>query len=334
MKEMKGVKYSLAGAGVLIILLCLTACEGTEYDLLDPESAGVWTLYNSSNSALPGNKIWDMAVDRQGDLWVTCYGNGLARYSSGTWITYSTANSQILSNSVTAVEATNDGSIIIGTSNGVTVRNAAGVWSSYKDPAVTTMDINSVKVTADGLLWVGTEGEGFYIADASGYEKVTLSGIESVNAIEEDTKDNVWLGTNNGLIKWDGTNLTQYTTADGLPDNDISALFFDSKQKLWIGTFGSKVVSWLDNSGIHTLSLLNGIEGNVVWDICEDKKGDIWFATYTDGVIRYDGVVPHSYKEYNAFYEDNVNCITKDNDGNMWFGLASKGLVKYTLPLH
>jgi ligand-binding sensor domain-containing protein len=119
----------------------------------------------------------------------------------------------------------------------------------------------------------------------------------------------------------------------------VTSLYLDSKERLWIGVLNSDKVYLRENSGIRGISLMTGLPGNEIWDICEDKKGDMWFATYGGGLIRYDGVVPHSYKSYNAFTsevfaEDEVNCIVKDNDGNMWFGLTTKGLVKYTLPLN
>ena len=73
--------------------------------------------------------------------------------------------------------------------------------------------------------------------------------------------------------------------------------------------------------------------GHYVRGIHEDKRGHIWFATWFDGLVEYDNVVPFTYKVYNGFYENDVNCIGDDEYGNLWIGLYSKGLVKYTLPL-
>jgi ligand-binding sensor domain-containing protein len=116
----------------------------------------------------------------------------------------------------------------------------------------------------------------------------------------------------------------------------VTSLYFDKEERLWIGYMKGTTASWLDKSGgIHQLDLMNGRDSTTVWDICEDNKGDIWFATFGSGLVRYDGVIPHIYKEYNTDnkVEDYVNCITEDQDGNMWFGLASRGVLKYTLPI-
>jgi ligand-binding sensor domain-containing protein len=337
MKEISRIRYSLANAVILFSLLFFTACENTDYDLLDPASAGVWTRFTKANSGLPGNEIWDMEIDHSGNLWVSCYGYGLGKYSNGTWTEYNTSNSGILSNNVTAIESTADGKIIVGTTDGIAIRSAAGIWSSYKDPLVTTMDIYSVRITSSGSVYVGTTNEGLYINVSTIYTHANSGN--TVYAFEEDRSGNIWMGSSNGLSKWNGSTWTDITVSDGLPDGEVTSLYLDSKDKLWIGVLGADKVYWRDNTGIHGLSLMTGLTGNVIWDICEDKNGDIWFATYGGGLIRYDGVVPHSYKNYNAltsevFAEDNVNCIAKDAEGNMWFGMTTKGLIRYSLPLN
>lgn len=336
MKSSFSISHLIVWAVPVFLILFFTACEETDYDLLDPDSAGVWELYNASNSGLPGNQVWDIDVDPQGSLWLSCYGAGLAKLSDKTWTKYNTSNSAILSNYVTAIETTSDGKVIVGTNNGLAILNSSGVWSSYKDPLVTTMEINSVRATSDGLLWVGTSNEGLYINEATVYAHST-SGF-SVYAFEEDKAGNVWMGANTGLFLWNGTTWKNITATSELPDGEVTSLFIDSRERVWIGVLNADKVYWYDKDGAHGLSLLTGGTGLEVWDICEDRNGDIWFATYGSGLIRYDGVVPHAYKKYNADYsevfaEDKVNCIVKDKEGNMWFGLTTKGLVKYTLPI-
>jgi ligand-binding sensor domain-containing protein len=332
MGENKASKHSLITAGILLIMISLTSCEKEEYTLLDPASAGKWTLFSTS-SGLPGNQVRDIQLDKQKNMWVTFSGNGVGKYSNGTWTYYKTSNSALISNSVTALCAASDGSMIIGTYYGISVVSASGVWSSFKDPSVTTMQINAIKIASNGWIWLGTENLGFYVITGSQYIPVLAEGFENINAIAEDASGNIYLGSDNGLLKWNGSVYTYMSTSNGLPDNDITSLFLDSKKRLWIGTNGGEKVAWLDNSGIHQLSLMNGNIGTYVRDIFEDRRGDIWFATWFDGLIRYDGGIPHSYKKYNGFTEDDVNAVGEDADGNLWFGLYSKGLVKYVLPL-
>jgi len=332
MKEINRVANTLRNA-VILILLLFTACEDAPDDLLDPDLAGVWTLINTS-SGIPSNQIVDIERDAENNLWVAFSGNGVGKYRNGKWTYYRTDNSSILSDAVTSLAATAEGGMMVGTTNGVTTISSSGTWSSYKDPAVSVMSINAIDETSDGTIWLGTEAEGIYVDDGTGYTQVNLTPYKNVNAITGDIYGNVFLGTDNGLLKYTMSGTQLITTAGGLPDNDVTALYIDSKERLWIGTNGGKTVACMDNSmNINQISLMNGDDGTFVEAIYEDRRGHIWFATLNDGLIEYDGVVPHSYKEYNGFYEDNVTSISDDEYGNLWIGLLNKGLVRFTLPI-
>jgi ligand-binding sensor domain-containing protein len=333
MKRKNRVILILGNAVILALMFSFIACEDTPGDILDPDTAGVWTLITTVNG-LPSNQIIDIERDAENNLWIAFSGMGVGKVRDGRWTFYRTANSSLLSDNVTSLAATPDGGMIIGTTNGIAAVTSTGIWSSYKDPTVTTMSINTVAVTSDGTRWVGTETEGYYVDDGSGYDQVLLAPFVNVNAITEDNKGIVYLGTDNALLQYTGTLTRIITTAAGLPANNISSLFFDSKERLWVGTDGGKTVAWSDDGlTFNQLSLMNGGSGTSVKTIYEDRRGHIWFGTSSDGLIEYDGVIPHSYKIYNGFFEDNVTCMGEDGSGNIWIGLATKGLVRYTLPI-
>ncbi len=334
MKKLKREEHFLKYAWVLFILASLMSCKKTTYELTDPSTAGVWTLMNSN---LPSNSIRDIKRDTRGNLWVAFQGGGVGVISKvGEWTYYNSGNSALISNSVTSLGPTLDGGMIIGTLNGISIRSADGQWSSYKDPDVTSMVINCIKETSDGRRWLGTEGDGYYLDSGSGFSQVYYGDdYANVHAIEGDNIGNVFLGTDNGLIAVTGTNAYLFTTSNGLPDNFVQALCFDSRNRLWIGTSGGATVCWANTStgSVTQLSLLNSDAGSFVRSIYEDRRGYIWFATWFDGLVEYNNVVPITYKKYNGFYEDDVNCIGDDSDSNLWIGLYSNGLVKYTLPI-
>jgi len=319
-------------AVILVILIFTNACEKVAEDLKDPASADTWTIYNTT-TGLPGNQVRGIKQDSKNNMWFAISSYGAAKYSNKTWTYYNTSNSGILSNDITCVEEDRTGNILFGTTNGIAILSPDYTWSYFQDQNV-TITVNVIKAVSDGNVWAGTHGQGFLVSDGSTINQYYSDEFQNVNDIEEDVKGNIWIGTDNGLIKWDGNNYSFFSMTNGLPDNDVTALFYDSQKRLWIGTNGGNTVSWIDDEGIiHQLSFINGNLGCYVRDIFEDRKGGIWFATWFDGLIQYDGVIPHSYKEYNGFPENDINSIGEDNDGNIWFGLYSKGLVKYTLPI-
>jgi ligand-binding sensor domain-containing protein len=314
-----------------MLLLLLSACERNNYDLLDPSSAGVMTLYTTLDG-LPGNEVRDIKLDSKNNLWFTFPGHGTARFNGTNWTTYSESPSQLLSNAVTVLDETSNGTIVIGTSDGLSILSPSNVWSSYTEP-VAGMDVSAIKVASNGWVWVGTQSQGFFLNTGSGFVKTVSNRYSNVNTIEEGSAGNIFIGTDSGIIKWNGTDYSYIKRADGLPAEKVSALRFDSRNRLWIGTEGGKTAAWMDQQGIHQLDLMAGSDNLSIKDIHEDRKGDIWFATAGNGVIRYDGIIPYSFKEYDGFPENNINCIGEDKDGNLWFGLASRGVVKYTLPI-
>jgi ligand-binding sensor domain-containing protein len=316
---------------MVMFILFLSACERNNYDLLDPSSAGVMTLYTTADG-LPGNEVRDIKLDSRNNLWFTFPGHGTARYNENGWTTFTAGPSQLLSNAVTVLAETAGGNIIIGTSSGLSILSASNVWSSYTEP-VSGMDVSALKVASNGWVWVGTQSQGFFLNTGSGFVKTVSNRYSNVNTIEEGLAGNIFIGTDSGIIKWNGTDYSYIKKADGLPAEKISSLRFDSRNRLWIGTKGGKTASWIDQQGIHQLDLMAGSDSLSIKDIHEDRKGDNWFATAGNGVIRFDGIIPHSFKVYNGFAEDSINCISEDKDGNLWFGLASKGVVKYTLPI-
>lgn len=90
-----------------------------------------------------------------------------------------------------------------------------------------------------GLL-VGSAKGLFRLEDNSlrrfNFNSQTIS--EPIYFIIQDSSKNIWLGTNNGVLKWDGKYLKRYNKSDGLAGNETNraAGYVDSKGNVWIGT--------------------------------------------------------------------------------------------------
>lgn len=77
---------------------------------------------------------------------------------------------------------------------------------------------------------------------------------------------------------------------------------------------------------IHTN--LNGMVREFVRTMYQDKKGNYWFGTNGDGIIRYDGQTLEKMKVADVSPHFRVLEIVEDRAGNVWFG-TSEGLIKY-----
>lgn len=77
---------------------------------------------------------------------------------------------------------------------------------------------------------------------------------------------------------------------------------------------------------IHTN--LNGMVREFVRTMYQDKKGNYWFGTNGNGIIRYDGQTLETIRIEGIRPGMRVMKIVEDNAGNIWFG-TSDGLIKY-----
>jgi ligand-binding sensor domain-containing protein len=84
----------------------------------------------------------------------------------------------------------------------------------------------------------------------------------------------LWLGTDYGLCKYDGTYLTTYTEKDGLINNKVNSITGDKQGRLWIGTY--KGVSVFDGNSFIRFSDKDGLLNNNIGENQQDLKGTIW----------------------------------------------------------
>ncbi|WP_170304188.1 ligand-binding sensor domain-containing diguanylate cyclase [Duganella radicis] len=61
-------------------------------------------------------------------------------------------------------------------------------------------------------------------------------GNLSVNTLVQDATGYLWVGTSNGVFRYNGAEFRRYAHKDGLMDTEIVALMFDREQRLWVGT--------------------------------------------------------------------------------------------------
>ncbi len=116
----------------------------------------------------------------------------------------------------------------------------------------------------------------------------TDSGLpqNTVHAIIQTRDGYIWLGTEGGLVRFDGVQFVVYDkqAPAHLPSTTINSLFEDSDGNLWIGTDDGLVRR--SGSQFVTLNTANGLPSNTIWSTFQDRDGELWVVT-PDGVARY-----------------------------------------------
>ena len=161
---------------------------------------------------------------------------------------------------------------------------------------------------------------------------ITLQGpTTSVRTIKQDRKGNIWLASNEGIIRYDGKSFTDIT-GNLFPDRFFSVLE-DRKGNFWFGNYGSGAY-YYDGKSLQHFTTSEGLVNNGIISIYEDKNGNTWFGA-NGGVSRYDG---KSFRNYmikgdivieNRTGNSSPNFtsgssaafpIIEDKSGRLWFG--------------
>lgn len=146
----------------------------------------------------------------------------------------------------------------------------------------------------------------------------------SVTAIAQTPDGFLWLGTYNGLARFDGINFHNLGLHDGLHSLQISALLLDSRGTLWIGTVGGGL-SRLDHGKITTLTTADGLAANSVNELLEDQNGEIWISTVR-GLSRWkDGAfITNTIPE---LVGQNVGALALYHQGGVWIAASGEKLL-------
>ncbi|MCP4156222.1 MAG: SpoIIE family protein phosphatase [bacterium] len=153
----------------------------------------------------------------------------------------------------------------------------------------------------------------------------------SVFAITQTHDGYIWLGTSDGLVRFDGINFTLFNKENTpqLKANLIETLYQDRNGTLWIGkNYGG--LAYLKNGkfGIYTTGKHPYFDG--ILALIEDREGLLWVGSYSgiSSVNLRNGDITH-YTGPNQLDGFWVYDIREDNAGNLWFG-GSAGISKRT----
>lgn len=152
--------------------------------------------------------------------------------------------------------------------------------------------------------------------------------------IFEDSKGNLWFGTNDGAAKYDGKSLTFLSTENGLIGNIVTSFAEDKQGNMWFGTHSG--LSKYNGKKFTNFTKKNGLVNNTVSELLIDKKGALWIGTW-DGVSKFNGTTFSTFtvpipevdlKPYQSTMHW-VSEIIEDKKGNIWFSRDGYGACKF-----
>jgi signal transduction histidine kinase/ligand-binding sensor domain-containing protein len=142
----------------------------------------------------------------------------------------------------------------------------------------------------------------------------------TVRCITQSKDGYLWIGTWNGLARFDGVRMMVYrpNSEPALESGNILFLYSDSHGALWIGTSPGGLVRYR-NGRFERFDSTNGIAATAIHHMTEDRFGRMWFATER-GVYSYDG------KNFIHYTDGFVSQVLTFPGGDMLVGMVDSAL--------
>jgi len=172
--------------------------------------------------------------------------------------------------------------------------------------------INSVFLDSRNTLWAAGRS-GLYRREKDGswkrYYVPRRIPDDFVEMMAEDRDGGLWAATRRRGIcslipdpKQGGQAISRcYSTADGLPSNDVRSIYPSSDKRLWIGTTGglSELQSEAGRTRFRNYTEDNGLSGSAIYALQEDRDGNLWIGTKENGVMKmaHGGLVTYGEPE-------------------------------------
>ncbi|HVS81259.1 MAG TPA: two-component regulator propeller domain-containing protein, partial [Pyrinomonadaceae bacterium] len=160
---------------------------------------------------------------------------------------------------------------------------------------------------------------------------VALNPDQLIWSLATDSTGALWIGTLNGLIKYQDGKQIVYTTAQGLSDNVIATFCEDRDDNLWIGTRGGGACK-LSGELIVSFTKAEGLPDQGVAKVIEDRQGRIYASTGVGGLVEIgaEKATPIEGSQLPPF--NNVGTrILQDGQGDWWIG-TDQGLFRFQGP--
>jgi ligand-binding sensor domain-containing protein len=213
-------------------------------------------------------------------------------------------------------------------------------------PATTTHGPSNITRTLaqdkHGNIWLAS-WEGVFRYDGKSFTNIT-NGVSSARffSVLEDRKGNLWFGSIGSGVYcyyYEGKTFQNFTTKDGLVNNEVTSIYEDKAGNIWFGVNGG--VSRYNGKSFQNYMMNGDVMAedrtgktfpdftrppNEVNSMIEDKTGKLWFATRGNTFV-YDGQSFTVLKDNGKTFS-NVRTLIKDKKGNIWLS-GAPGLWRY-----
>ena len=321
-------------SSILLLIISVTASNAQTRVVEVWDKHPFFPLYKNSCYA------YDIVFDFHGNLWVATQAPdaGAWYYDGVNWIKYEAKEHHheegedehenfegLSANHTSCIEIDKWGAIWFGSTGHGVSKLADTTWSYYSTSKGLGHGVVTDILAIEDTVWIATWGGLTKIVNDTihqTYQAEVLPAVR-ITSLAVDLSKNLWIGTEKGISKYDGTSFTTYIPVSGnLTNNYIESFAVDKNGNVWAAIYQSGL--WMFNG----TSWVKQYEDQT--DFCAmavDKKGHLWAGSSTSGVWRYNGSSWTQYTTNDSLLHNKVSSIAVDNKGAVWIGSIG-GLTK------
>ncbi|MCU0425604.1 MAG: methyl-accepting chemotaxis protein [Candidatus Kapabacteria bacterium] len=294
----------------------------------------------SGSDSLLKTPVKALFEDSRGTLWIGTLGKGLFAAKDGrnaqSLERITTANG-LADNRIQALTEDAAGTLWIGTTGGLSRLRVgenviAKTLDNYtKKEGLTDNQVWSLMADREGSLWVGTYRGGLHrFKNGKFLTYTTQEGLvdDYTYAVHETSRGELWIATAEGASRFAKGTFTNFTKANGLPDNMVRSITSSADgETVWLGTYQG--LCRLQGEKITVFSTNEGLPENRVRTLFLDGEGTLWIGTNA-GFARLRGGALETITDANGVLKGtSIIGIVPAKDGSLLISTEGKGWCRF-----
>ncbi len=267
--------------------------------------------------------------DKQGRLWIG--GSRLMTVDHGKFQEHLLPGERSR-NRVKSLLQTKDGAIWVGTVSGL-YRSGDGTEPFRRVPGIHGT-VRVLRQSKDSALWISVVGQGgatYHLRSRAPFLARSMPLTGTIFSIFQDTEQNVWVGTQTGMIRYSKTPVSILSLPDA-KDSDSGTIYLDFDGALWSAATHLVHIQG-DIAKRYQFTALGGAR---VRNVLRDRDGTLWIGTEGSGLFHLIGGRVERLTTEQGLVNNFIRALVQAKDGSIWIGtdegvshLARNRLVNY-----
>jgi ligand-binding sensor domain-containing protein len=285
-------------------------------------------LIHDKTGSLVFNGVLGLVADKDGSLWLLLRDLTVIRYRAGEFDDPFQSGERVFQ--VTVIAQSNEGGLLAAKkqAGAFTFRNGQFVIAA-KAVGMARSPVLSLAESVDGRMWLGTRGSGLYRLTGDKTTEIrqpASNANRKINCLLPEGTDRVWVGTDSGILRWNGADLSDKGLPSSLKGFQALTLTRDRDGNIWIGT-DSRGLLRFNAEGVASLNQLPSESGKAITAVFEDREGSIWTGS-VNGIERLRDSAFVTYSAPEGLPSQGEDPVFAGTENHTWFAPGSGGLSR------